>query len=838
MKITLPSLVSELPIVSILETVVATLESSKRFIIEAPPGSGKTTLVPLALLGAGWLAKRKIIVLQPRRLAARNVALRMSELLSEEIGQRVGYRMRLETKVSEHTQIEVVTEGILLRWLLSDSEIKDVGAVVLDEFHERSVQSEILLSMLHEIADTIRPDLRIVLMSATMGELNSLHIATYPKIVCEVAPYPVEIKYHPPNLRGRLEEEVSTVILRALREFLDGDILVFLPGAGEIRRAITRIGERLTSTERALLEILPLYGELPYSEQQRALVGSKSKRRIIFATNIAETSLTIPGVRIVVDSGYQKTLKIDPSTSINDLIKERIPLDAATQRAGRAGRQGPGVCYRMWSADEHKTLRPEREAEIARVELSTYLLAVLAWGARNVSDFAWITPPPRHATEVGLHLLLSLGAVDPSGSITPLGRSLSTLGVDIRLAAIAYAARRYRLEALGGNLLAFLEEYGGKLYSEADSSDLTKHPALNTENVNIRMNVSRGGALSPSDWEKRIRTLRGNFPSIAPPTDSREKISLLLAAGFPDRIGVSRAKGNGRYLLSSGIGASLRDGDPLATHSYIVVCTLRSSRLPSSGDSEILLASPITAVTIRSFLAHLVSRQTKSDFDEQKGTLLTISREQIGEALLSETPCPNPSREERKEALLNWCCSERGFRSLPMNENFQSLCSRLRWVRSVGGVPELPDVSEAALRSSCAEWLEPFIPESGQFKAITEEIIIKALIARIPWETWRKVEATTPRAVTLPNGRERALLYSETTAPLLEATVQELLGWKDTPRVGIIETPILIEVLSPARRPIQRTADLRNFWSGSYSEVRKEYRGRYPKHAWPEDPFL
>ncbi len=846
----LPAQVQHLPIVPLLPTIQEQLALRTRLIVEAPPGSGKTTLVPLTLLRSEWRKEKKIVVVQPRRLAARNVALRMADLLQQEIGTQVGYRMRLEKKVSSTTEIEVVTEGVLLKTLLVDPDLHDIGAVILDEFHERSALSEIILGMLHEVTDTIRPDIRILLMSATMGDLPVKHFSEYRKVACDVPPFPVKVHYHHIAPRVRLEDETASLILSVLNRDEEGNILVFMPGSGEIIRTIRTLEERLSAAKRPLLEILPLYGELPYSEQKYALSQPKGRRRVILATNIAETSLTIPGVRIVIDSGYQKTIRIDPHTMLNALVRERIPLDAAEQRCGRAAREGPGVCYRMWSEEEHKAFRPEREPEVSRVDVSSFILAVLTWGASTYQSFSWITPPPLHASSAALRVLELLGAVTCDGTLTERGRELGRFGSDLRLAALAVAARTFTLERLGGILISFLEENGSKLFNPGNSADITYHLAdiddptskkrepHNAAGVHRFQESSRprSSLLSATEWEKRIENIRVKNKE-KPPRDPIEQVGILLASAYPDRIAVRRKNSGNRYQLASGIGASLPLNDPLQKHSLLAVCSLSTRDNRENADATILLAVPLSLSTVREHLPYLCTKGTFTEFDEERGALTTVIREFICDALVSEHPAENPSEAEKCAALLNFLSTDKGFRRLPFGEQTQRFLSRVMWAKRVGGLTELPEYNETFLQEEVHTWLAPFIPQSMQLRDITDHVIRDALQATISWEFNKKLTTIAPPTLVLPGGRERVLNYSDSQSPFLEATVQELLGWRETPRVGLSKVPITIELLSPARRPIQRTNDLKNFWSGSYFDIRKEYRGRYPKHEWPENPL-
>lgn len=814
-----------LPITEHLDAIATGIKEHSLSMLQAPPGSGKTTILPLYLAEQEWLRGRSILILQPRRLAAKAVAARMSELLKEALGATVGYQIRLERRRSATTRIEVITEGLLMRRLLSEPELSDIGLLIFDEFHERSIHADLGLPLAQEVATVLRSDLKLLIMSATLDslrEIPSLSEAWHYSF--DSKPFPVEICYRPRNTRKPVWEDAAEAIRAAVQQH-EGDILAFLPGAFEIEKC----REILVRTARGCT-VLPLYGELPYDEQQAALLPlPHPSRKIVIATNIAETSLTINGVRIVIDCGLQKVSR-SSETGISTLKTERISRDAADQRAGRAGRTAPGVCIRLWSEQEHCALRPTREPEIVRSDLTQPVLEIAAWGIRNPKEFAWITPPSPQALDSASSLLRQLGALREDGSITKKGHSLVRLGTHPRIGACCLTAHAHNLDEYAAALIPLLEE---RFVSTKESrrADLT-------ELVDALARDERLPALSPRIrqlqklWLKRLNEL----PQERLPSSERvlpdAACGFLLAIAFPERIARRRADSRERYLLASGTGATLQINDPLGASEYIIVAEMQDR----TEDAQIVRAAPLDPQLLNTHLHHLVQERDEVFFDHKLGVMVSRSHTMIGAISISQERASKLSSEDLQAALLEHLRSPEGFSSLPFSKAALNLQARCAWVRRTYPEIQLPDISSEALRTSEPNWLLNRLPNSGRLNDISPALVEQALQDYFPWQMRKELDQIAPETLTLPNGRTKTIDYSEGSGPTVEAMIQELFGLGDTPCIGRYHTAVTLKLLSPARRPMQVTKDLASFWKTGYSAVRKELRGRYPKHKWPEDP--
>ncbi len=818
------SAVKHLPITPHLERLTDAIQRSSVSIIEAPPGSGKTTVLPLHLLEQEWLSSGSIVMLQPRRIAAKSVATRMAELLAEEVGDTVGYQVRLDTCRSRKTRIEVITEGLLTKRLIADPALDGVKVLILDEFHERSIQADVALALALESASVLRPDLKIVVMSATLGEsLSTSILKDAHKCTFEGTPHPVSVHYEPGEPRAPVWQRAATCIRNAIARN-EGDILAFLPGVFEIERT----AELVKSKD---LVILPLFGDLPYGEQKKAISPDpQGRRKVVLATPIAETSITIDGVRVVIDSGLHKVATTD-STGTTELTTEPISRDAADQRAGRAGRTAPGVCIRMWSEHEHMTRRPSRTPEILRNDCASAVLDIAAWGHANPADFPWVTPPPTASLALARSTLLSLGAISSAGTITEVGRSLSRLGTHPRLGKMAWEARAYGLEKMAGALIAILEERD-ILYGRDATADITHRvdilfgSAARSERGRVQELAER--------WRERIAKLpppAANQSTTKIPKGS--EIGFLLASAYPERIAKRRDATTPRYLLASGQGAELKHSDPLAKEEFIVIASLRTG----GNDSTVVLAAPFDSDLLLSTLSHLAKTESKVHFDEEKGALTASTVTTCGAIVLKETRTGSLSDEERAEALARWLSTPEGFAKLPWSDASNALRVRVAWAQATYPSSNLPDFSDAALRESVGQWLAPLLPSRATLHSISPPLLHGALEGQLTWSMKSSLNELAPTSVTLPSGRERSLTYSAAEAPMLEAKIQELFGVNETPTIGPSRIHILIHLMSPAHRPMQVTRDLASFWKNSYPEIRKELRGRYPKHKWPEDPL-
>jgi ATP-dependent helicase HrpB len=804
---------NRLPIEEHLEAISSGVEKHRVTLLEAPPGSGKTTLLPLHLAMKLWIDGKKILVLQPRRVAARSVATRMASLLGERVGETVGYQVRMERVAGPRTRIEVITEGLLTRRLISEPDLPDVGLIIFDEFHERSLQSDLSVVMAIEAAGSLRPDLRIVVMSATLGEQpNSglLHDAW--RYTFSARPFPLEVKYSPPPPRVPVWESVARAIVDAASR-LQGDLLAFLPGRFEIERTRELVEARL-----AECTVLELYGEQPLSEQVKALKPSPSgARKIIISSPIAETSLTIDGVRIVVDSGLHKVARSNPH-GVSLLSTERITQDAAEQRAGRAARTAPGTCIRLWSEHEQRAMRAQREPEVLRADLTPTLLDLAAWGNSDPANFAWITAPSNAQVAAASSSLRAMKAVDPGGRITEHGRVLSSLGTHPALAGMCLAARASGHARLAATILAVLEDRRQRR-SSADLSSSLSEGALSQRVREIR-----------NRWLSRIESLDA-LPQETRVTE-HSAAAYLLASAFPGRIARQRQPGSERYLLACAQGAALAPTDPLRRHEFLVAVELQDA----DGDLRILAAVPLQPELLAGPLAKHLSRRTESTFDTARGALETREVELLGAIELKQRSVTAGSPDDAQAALLSFLCSEDGWRRLPMSATAESLTQRTEWVRRTVPSAQLPDSSNAALRVTVKDWLAPFLGHNVTLQSISAELVEQALLARLSHPQRTSLEREAPPHLRLKSGRLRPIRYDQPEGPIAEVILQDLFGTASTPLISSAKVPLTIALLSPAKRPVQVTRDLASFWRGAYHEVRKELRGRYPKHRWPEDP--
>ncbi len=814
-----------LPIHAHLASICSGVAQHSVTILEAPPGSGKTTILPLALAGSDWLGNRSILVLQPRRLAARTVACRIAELLGEEVGGAVGYSVRLDSKRSPRTRIEVITEGLLTRRLISDPELSGVGLVIFDEFHERSIHSDISLSLTLDSLSVVRPDLKIIVMSATLGESLPPHILSGAwRYSFEGTPFPVTTSYRPGEPRARVWEQVASAIKSSLTRH-EGDILAFLPGSYEIQRT-----RELLELGASSLSIVPLFGDLPYHEQARAIhPDPHGRRKVVLATTIAETSLTIEGIRVVIDSGLHKVSRVD-ATGNHSLVTEPITRDAADQRAGRAGRTAPGVCIRLWSEQDHRARRAYREPEILRSDLMPCLLDLAAWGVSSLGDFAWITPPPKVARQLALRALREIGAINDTGAITDHGRSLARLGAHPTQGTIALAARTRGLEPAGASLISLLEERD-LLAGNATTANILARSELLTNPRAQRDGVRRVAELR-ARWLDRIKALPRETSSEPSKLSEEEAIAVLIALAYPGTIARQREPGSPRYLLANGRGATLSSGDPMAQAEFLAVCVVHDS----NGDMTIRLAAPLSQDLIKNELQHLVSETRSLEVNDASGSLSCVKQTRIGAIVLTSKIEERPSDIEVAEAFVSWL-SGPGFDRVPFTDKAESLIARVAWAASRCDNPELPNLSREVLQASVDKWLIPVLPHPPTLRSITPQIVYTALEGLLSWSARRELDEIAPQSITLPSGKVRPITYTPEGAPTFESRIQDLFGVSQTPRIGRYRVPATIRLLSPAHRPVQVTADLASFWSTGYPEVRKELRGRYPKHRWPENPL-
>lgn len=860
-----PALPLDLPVAEALPALATALRAGPNAVLVAPPGAGKTTLVPLALMAEPWAAAGKILVLEPRRVAARAAARRMADLLGEGApGGTIGLATRLDRAISDRTRVEVVTEGLLVRRLQSDPGLEGVAAVLFDEAHERNLDTDLALALCLDLQRALRPELRLLAMSATLdgaafaglmacgpiqgagpegpspiGPSGGPIHGSGPEGPPPIGPpgdapvieslgraFPVAVEHRPRELADPrdLPEAMAGAIRAALRAH-PGDVLAFLPGWGEIRRTAERLGGLEAPGE---VIVLPLHGEMPPAEQDRAL-GPSDRRKVVLATSIAETSLTVPGVRIVVDGGFRRTPRLDPATGLARLATVRISRAAAEQRAGRAGRTAPGVAIRLWTEALHRGLAPQDRPEILEAELAGLVLDCAAWGA-DPGSLAWLDPPPAGALAAARALLAELDALDRDGRITAMGRRMARLGTHPRLARMLAAAETEGERALAADLAALLEERD-PIRDRNAPSDINDRLALlhgadhpDADRGAIQR-IRRAAAL-----HRRRLGLHGNA---LPEGDA----GALLAAGFPDRIAARRGVMDGAFRLAGsslsgsagGQGARLPATDPLAKCALLAVADLALQ----GTEARIRMAAPLDRAVLEARFPDRFVREEGAAFDARAGAVLARRRLRFGPLVLEESPLPSPDPALVATALAD-AVAERAFRDLPWTEAARQLRARAGWMRQAEG-PAWPDLSDAALAASVRDWLAPHLHGLARLADLARLNLHDILAGLLDWPLRQRLDAALPARVALPAGRSAAVDYAR-EVPRLEARAQHLYGMATLPRLAEGRVPLQVALLSPAGRPIALTADLAGFWAGGWADARKDMRGRYPKHHWPEDP--
>jgi ATP-dependent helicase HrpB len=831
---------TQLPIHEVLPKLRAQLAGHEAVVLCAPPGSGKTTVAPLALLDEPWLAGRTILMLEPRRLAARLAAGFMARQLGEEVGKTVGYRVRFETQVSAATRVEVVTEGVLTRRMQDDPELAGVGLVIFDEFHERSLQADLALALCLDVMTGLRDDLKLLVMSATLDtEAVSRLLNNAPVVMGKGQSYPVGVEYcragqplqpHP----REIAQQAAATIHRALAE-QPGDILTFLPGGAEIRHTQALLSSALPP---AKIAIRPLYGDLSLGAQTAAVQPDRDgKRRIILATPIAETSLTIEGIHTVVDSGWKRSPQFDPNSGLSRLTTQRISHASATQRAGRAGRLGPGHCYRLWSMGEDHGLKPFDPPEIMTADLSQLVLDLARWGVHTPGSLRWLDPPPAGHFAQAQSVLLALGALDQQGRITPLGKKMAGLPAHPRLGHMLLAAAEHGGTDLACDLAALLSERD-LLKGRDRSADIEDR--LHALAVFRADGPAAAKALeADTDACRRVtqtsRQLREHLPKNANKNEpKRAAVSPgeLLALAFPDRIGQRRGESRGQYKLASGRGAVLPAHDRLAAHEYLAVAELDAGKT----EGRIFLAAPLSKEALVSLFAPRLHREEKVFWDEQSGTVKGQRILRLDELVLETAPLAKPSAEAVLAALLSSLRSL-GLVSLPWNDKTRELQARVESMRFWQPEAGWPEVSDGWLLENLDQWLAPYLTGMRSVEQLKKLDLFAILAARLDWQQQSRLDSEAPSHLTVPSGSKVRLRYTPGEPPVLAVRLQEMFGLADTPRVCNNTVPVLLHLLSPAQRPMQITQDLRGFWEGAYHAVKKELRGRYPKHHWPDDPW-
>lgn len=826
-----------MPVDAALPALKEALTERKQAVLVAAPGAGKTTRVPLALLDEPWLAGRKIVMLEPRRLAARNAAKFMARTLGESVGETVGYRVRMDTKVGPRTRVEVVTEGVLTRMLQADPSLEEAGLVIFDEYHERSLQADLGLALCLQARELFREDLRLAVMSATLeAEPVAELLGGAPVVASEGRMYPVETRYAARRETGlEAEAAVARTVLEALAEHGEGDALVFLPGAAEIRRVEARLRAALAGRP---VDVAPLHGSMPQEAQDRALAPSPAgRRKVVLSTAVAESSLTVEGVRIVVDAGLMRVPRFSPRTGMSRLETVPVSLASADQRRGRAGRLAPGVCYRLWSEEENRRLAPTGTPEIREADLAPLALELAAWGVSDPAELAWLDPPPAAAYAQARELLAGLGALTGAGALTPHGARLLELGAHPRLAHMMLRAEPLGLSALACELAALLGE-----------RDLLRGDASRSPDLALRVRALRqGGAHADERVRERLlaeaaqlrRSLASAAASSAPAAaspgslrsggaDELAACGVLLGFAYPDRIG--RRRGAGKYTLSVGRGASMPEGQPLAQEEFVVAAELDDQGL----EGRIQLAAALAEDDLERHFSDLMKEEELVRWDPEAEAVRARSVRRLGAILLRERPVAKPDPALVTAALLEGIRAA-GLGLLPWSRSARQLRERVLFLgRHAGG---WPDWTDEGLLATLEEWLAPYAEGMRSRSDMQRLNLTQVLEASLSWERRSELEREAPTHVAVPSGSRIPVDYSDPDAPALAVRLQEMFGLPDTPRIAGNRIPLTLHLLSPAQRPVQVTRDLASFWRNAYFEVRKDLKGRYPKHFWPDDPL-
>jgi ATP-dependent helicase HrpB len=825
-------LLPDLPIKEALPALSQSLSTGRNVLLEAPPGAGKSTIVPIALLQSPWLDGGKILMLEPRRIAARAVANRMSALLGEPVGRSVGFRTRLETKVSRETRIEVVTEGILTRMLQEDSALGGVSCVIFDEFHERSLNADLGLALCIESQQSLREDLRLLVMSATL-DLKPLVrlLGDAPVVSAQGRSYDVRTHYVPRRNDIHLELQMSQVVRSVLKEH-QGDILCFLPGAAEIRRVQRNLEE--AGLDRGV-RVMPLYGELEGAEQDAALApAAAGQRKVVLATSIAETSLTIEGVRVVIDSGLRRYGEFDPETGMSRLVTGKVSQAAADQRRGRAGRLSSGDCYRLWSEGTHASLSPQTPPEILHADLAPLALELACWGALDATSLKWLDPPPPAPLAQARDLLHQLEAIDAGARVTKHGRILEKLGMHPRLAHMRVMAERLGAARLACDLAAILSERdllrGGPGARDADlrlrvavlRGDSREVPAGMTVDNRARSQAQR----SSSQWQRDVRTPRDS-------ADPHAATGVLLGWAYPDRI--ARARGDGaRYLLANGRGARFGEPQALAKSEFIVAAELDGAER----EARIFLAAPISLADLETNFAALITESAAIHWDDRAGAISARRERRLGALVLESGEIRNPDPDAMHAAVLVGL-KQGGIAGLPWTNALRQLQARVMLMRrhEVASPAPWPDLSDEGLERALEDWAASWVVGFTRREHFARLDLSNALHSLLTREQETALDREAPTHFQVPSGSHIPIDYSEGENPTISVRLQELFGLSRTPAVAGGKMPLLLKLLSPAGRPVQITQDLVSFWNRGYHEVKKDLKGRYPKHYWPDDPY-
>jgi len=806
-----------LPAAEIADTVNGTLNAKDSLIITAPPGAGKSTLLPLTMLSTLSEGK-KIVMLEPRRLAARQIAMRMADMLGEDVGETIGYRIRFETAISAKTRVEVVTEGILTKMLQSDNELSDVGIVIFDEFHERSLFADVALALCRECQQILRPDLKIVIMSATIDSADLSEKLNAPIIESKGKMFPVETIYSGNCDISSITQSTFQVSREAYSQN-QGDILVFLPGEAEIRKC-----EELLSHALPEAKVYPLYGALTPNQQKLAIKPDvDGRRKIVLATSIAETSLTIEGIRIVVDNGYCKQLKFDTNTGLSRLETVKISLDMADQRRGRAGRLTNGVCYRLWNKASESNMLQHRVPEIEQADLSQLVLDLAAWGESDANNLIWLTLPPKENIFKSRELLKLLGAINNDGHITPHGRELCQLPCHPRIAHMLSSAKGQDEKSLATDIAAIIEE---------------KDPLAREAGIDINLRIEglrryRQGNDNNKTYE-RIEKIASQYRKLIKTEKSNGQFDYyatgtLIAHAYPERIATTHAGSNGVFRLANGAIASTLNTDILSKESWLSIAHLDAR----GGNGKIFLASPLDPNELKQF----IRERDNIQWDSRKGSVVAQREQLIGKLVVATKPIHDVERKHIDEIIIN-AIKKDGLSMLDWNEDVEQMQNRITTVSTWHPELELPDVTTTSLMDSAGEWLLPYIGESTSTAELKKIDLAEAIKCWLDYDKAKELDKLAPTHIAVPSGSRIKLKYQPNGAqPILAVRLQECFGMADTPKVDNGHQSVIMHLLSPGFKPVQITQDLKSFWDNTYFEVKKELKRRYPKHVWPEKPW-
>ncbi len=809
------------PITPLLPDIVRSLSDHPRLVLEAPPGAGKTTQVPLALLDQPWLQGKKIVMLEPRRVAARAAAGFMAKQCGEAVGDTVGYRIRFENKVGPRTRVEVVTEGILTRMIQDDPMLEDVGAILFDEFHERHLAGDLGLALALDVQAQLREDLRLVVMSATLDGEKLARFLDAPRLSSEGRSYPVQVAHFPARRDETTEVQTRRAIEHAVQSH-PGDVLVFLPGQREIARVEAMLAGVLSSD----IVVQALHGELPVEKQSEALQPDpQGRRRVVLATNVAESSVTLPGVRVVIDSGLAREPSYDPNSGFSRLEVTSISQASADQRAGRAGRVADGWAYRLWPQSQR--LDPQRRPEIALVELGALALELAAWGS---DALRFVDAPPAGAMNAARDLLRRLGALTTAKAITPLGKHMLALGTHPRLAAMLLSVDAGEDRALACDLAALIEARDPlRMGGDALAARWRALAAFRTGRTPHDAHRSGLAAIDAAakQWRRRVRE------QVSPPSSiEAHRLGDVLMHAFPDRIGFQHPQDARRYLLANGRSARLFDDSALFGEPWVVISELRHE----AKDALIQRGAPVDEKRLRADFADRFIIEDTVRWDAGRRALAAQRESRFDQIVFDARPAGRVDPVLAATALTD-AVRELGLEALPWPESLQQWRERVRCLREWMPDLGLPDVSDDALMDTLDDWLKPAFVGKTRLDALGEDELANALKAGIDWALRKRIDQFAPVRITVPSGMERRIEYAHGQPPLLAVKLQELFGLPDTPRVADGRVPVLLHLLSPGGKPLQVTSDLSNFWNSTYAEVKKEMKGRYPKHPWPDDPW-